>query len=315
MRYLGVTSFLVRDGASSLMIDGFISRPRLPLFGRIEPDIDIVTNRLHEVGIKTEPACKRAAPAFSRLDAIVAMHGHFDHALDTPLIAALTGATLVADMAVKRIADKTKVRFPDICPFRKVIDIDETAPFTRLPVGPMSVTLVPVDHSRNPASRLLEAWPANPGWTFPTRRSQLKMGISLAAHIRTGSGSILIVPTAGRIREQFADPELCADIVFLGIGGLGWGSRTFAKSYWEKTVVASGARRVVPVHWDSFSPPLDSAAPTLAIPSYERLDRALIWLREFAAQDPQVELVSVPSLAPFDPFNDLLAGENEKCGT
>ncbi|MDA4848628.1 MBL fold metallo-hydrolase [Hoeflea poritis] len=311
MRYLGVSSFLIRDGASSLMIDGFISRPRVPLLGRIEPDINTVTNRLHEIGIQTEPDCKPATPAFSRLDAIVAMHGHFDHALDTPLIAALTGATLIADRTVKQIAGRTRIRFPDICPFRRVVDINETASLSRLAIGTITLTLVPVNHSRNPASRLLEAWPADPGWTFPTKRSQLKMGVSLAAHIRTGSGRILIVPTAGRIGEQFADPKLDADIVFLGIGGLGWGSRDFAKAYWEKTVVATGARQVVPIHWDSFSPPLDSVSPTPAIPSYGRLNQALIWMREFADQDPRIELVSVPALAPFDPFNDPSAGEDK----
>lgn len=347
MRFLGVSSFLIRDGNSTLMIDGFISRPQATFIRPIQPEIDIVKNRLVQSGIGLAPSCDQDAPAYSKLDTIVALHGHFDHALDTPLIAALTGATLVADAVVDQIADRTKALYPNTCAIRKSIIIEEITtdsqlsagrtairlvpdqhppntssrlmegasadpknPNVQISVGTMSLTLVPVRHSSNLASRLLEGAWADPNWRFPTKASNLKVGISLAAHVETRSGSLLIIPTAGQIGSEFADRKLQAKTIFLGIGGLGWGSREDAKRYWENTVVASGARRVVPIHWDSFSPPLEPEPPGLEPPKYERLDRSLVWMQDFAKNDPQIELVSVPTLDPFDPFITLNSGEN-----
>jgi L-ascorbate metabolism protein UlaG (beta-lactamase superfamily) len=306
VQYFGVSSFLIRDGNNILIIDGFFSRPKKALFRSLQPDMTSIRDMLDRSEIDIKSKCDSTIAKGSKLDAIVAMHGHYDHALDTPLIAALTGATLIADDVVTDIKTKTHAFFPDVCSIENLHAITEAHGKTKIDLENLIVTLVPVDHSTNPASVLLERSSYDPNWTFPTRVKNMKEGAGFAAHVQTRRGAILVVPTAGNIGTSLKDPGLQADVIFLGIGGLGWGSRNKAETYWAETVLASGAKRVVPVHWDSMSPALDPDLPALNAPFYEQLDRALFWLKEFADADPQINLVSVPIFRPFDPFSTAI---------
>lgn len=306
MRYFGVSSFLIRDGNATLMIDGFITRPENALIRPIQPDLVKVRTRLRESGLNIRRSCAKITSDHSNLDAVVAMHGHYDHALDAPLVAALTGAELYVDAVLSQIAFNTETLFPKVCPVRKREGIGEMGQTFAANIDGMSLTLVRTKHSTNPASLLLEGLPADPNWKFPTRAKNLKEGVSVAAHVKTRNGAILIVPTAGKIGDEFKDDKLTADVIFLGIGGLGWGTRTNAERYWKNTVIASGARRVIPIHWDKHTPSLGPAAPEPKPLVYDKLDRALGWLREFANEHPEIELASVPALKPFDPFGSLV---------
>jgi len=306
MRYFGVSSFLIREGNAALMIDGFISRPNNALIRPIQPDLAKVSARLRESGFKVRQSCKRTASDHSNLDAVVAMHGHYDHALDAPLVAALTGAELFVDEVVDRISINTETFFPEVCPIRKRRSIREMGETFMADIDGISLTLVRTKHSPNLASMLLEASRADPEWKFPTRAKNLKEGVGVSAHVKTRNGSILIVPTAGSIGSEFKDEKLAADVIFLGIGALGWGARKDAERYWKNTVIASGARRVIPIHWDKHAPSLDPAAPEPKPLIYDNLDRTLGWLRDFANEHPDIELVSVPALKPFDPFGSLV---------
>ena len=44
-----------------------------------------------------------------------------------------------------------------------------------------------------------------------------------------------------------------ADVVFLGVGGLGRKEPAYRERYLREVVDAVGARRVVPIHWDDFT--------------------------------------------------------------
>jgi len=55
-----------------------------------------------------------------------------------------------------------------------------------------------------------------------------------------------------------------AEAVYLGIGQLGKQDPEYMAAYWEHTVRAVGARRVVLIHWDDFFRPLDE--PLRALP-------------------------------------------------
>lgn len=48
-----------------------------------------------------------------------------------------------------------------------------------------------------------------------------------------------------------------ADTVYLGIGTLGKQSPSFRDTYWRTYVADTGARRVIPIHWDNFTRGLD----------------------------------------------------------
>src|SRR6201998_1983598 len=82
--WMGVTTLLLDDGSSALMTDGFFSRPGLAQLaaGRVAPSAARVDGCL-------------ARAKVSGLEAVIPVHAHFDHVLDSALVADRTGARLV----------------------------------------------------------------------------------------------------------------------------------------------------------------------------------------------------------------------------
>src|SRR5215207_8130603 len=90
--FLGVASLLVSDGTSAVLTDGFCSRPSLArvLLRRIAPDLTRIHQVLGRAGVTT-------------LDAVVPVHRHYDHALDSATMAAATGARLLGGASAAQI--------------------------------------------------------------------------------------------------------------------------------------------------------------------------------------------------------------------
>src|SRR3954454_3046230 len=82
--FLGVSTLLIGDEHSSILTDGFFSRPSMltVLLGRVAPDADRIGACLGRAGI-------------TALEAVLPVHSHFDHALDSAFVADRTGARLV----------------------------------------------------------------------------------------------------------------------------------------------------------------------------------------------------------------------------
>src|ERR1700759_263953 len=82
--WLGVATLLLDDGTSTLMTDGFFSRPSLArvALGKMSPSTARVDGCLARLKL-------------TRLEAVIPVHTHFDHALDSALVADRTGAKLV----------------------------------------------------------------------------------------------------------------------------------------------------------------------------------------------------------------------------
>src|SRR4051794_22768247 len=82
--FLGVASLLIDDGDTALMTDGFFSRPSLPKVAlrKVAPDHGRIDAALAHAGV-------------DRLAAVLPVHTHFDHAMDSAVVADKTGAVLV----------------------------------------------------------------------------------------------------------------------------------------------------------------------------------------------------------------------------
>src|SRR5215211_3139980 len=82
--WLGVATLLLDDGSSALMTDGFFSRPGLLTVGLrpISSAEDRVDESLTRVGVH-------------RLEAVIPVHTHYDHAMDSAIVAERTDAKLV----------------------------------------------------------------------------------------------------------------------------------------------------------------------------------------------------------------------------
>jgi len=89
-----------------------------------------------------------------------------------------------------------------------------------------------------------------------------------------------------------------ADLVFLGVGGLGLHADQVIEGYWAEAVTTTCAKRVVPVHWDNFTRPLDRPLSPLPWP-FDKLKRSMRVLRALAQRDG-VEIIMPVAFQPID---------------
>lgn len=237
--FLGVSTVLVDDGTSALLIDGFFSRPGLlrVAVGRIAPDEERISTCLARAGI-------------DRLDAVLPVHSHFDHVLDSAVVAERTGALLVGGGSTANVGRGHGLSEERIL---------TVAPGQQLRLGRFTVTHTVSEHcppDRYPGT--IDA-PLRP----PARTSAYRCGEAWSIHLAHDSGlTTLVQGSAGFVPGALAGQQ--ADVVFLGIGQLGLLDTGYLRDYWAECVTGVGARRVVLTHWDDFFRPLDR--PLRALP-------------------------------------------------
>jgi L-ascorbate metabolism protein UlaG (beta-lactamase superfamily) len=258
--WLGVSTLLIDDGSSALMTDGFFSRPSLARvgLGKVAPSPARVDGSLARVGVK-------------RLVAVVPVHTHFDHALDSALVADRTGAVLVGGESAANVGrgyglDESRLEVADSgVPIR---------------LGDFDITLVKSHHS--PPDRFPGTidQPVVP----PVKAAAYRCGEAWATfiHHRPSDRRVLIQGSAGFVRGSLTGQR--ADVVYLGVGQLGVQPESYVVDYWAETVRTVGARRVVLVHWDDFFRPLSK--PLRALPYVaDDLDVSLRILSGLAERD------------------------------
>ena len=87
----------------------------------------------------------------------------------------------------------------------------------------------------------------------PARIGDWKEGGSFSIVVAHPAGTALIQGSAGFVENALEG--VAADVVYLGIGGLGLLGEEHAAAYFEEIVAATGARCAVPIHWDDFTQP------------------------------------------------------------
>lgn len=228
--FLGVSSVLLRDTSSAVLTDGFLTRPGLLrcALGSVRPDEALIGSALTRLGV-------------DRLDAVVVAHSHYDHALDAPTVARRTGAQLVGSASTAQIGaghglDPAQVRV--------------ATPGETLRYGSFAVTLFPAAHTPKPAFPGRIDRPLRP----PSSIRSYKEGGCFSIHVDHPDGAVLVHASTNFIPGALQG--VAADTVYLGVATLGRRSAQFREEYWREVVTRTGARRVVPVHWDRFWRPL-----------------------------------------------------------
>ena len=257
--FLGVATLLLDDGETQLLTDGFFSRPGLLSVGlrRLAPD-----------PVRIGACLARAGAA--RLRAVVPVHSHFDHALDAAVVADLAGGLLVGGRSTMNIGLGGGLPDDQI---RTVGDGDE------LEVGGFSLTFIASEHcppDRFPGEITEPVVP-------PAKAAAYKCGEAWSILVEHASSRrVLIQGSAGYVEGALAGRQ--AEVAYLGIGQLGKQDETYIRAYWEHTVRAIGARRVVLIHWDDFFRPLDQ--PLRALPYFgDDLDTTMRVLVPLAESD------------------------------
>ena len=280
--FLGVASLLLDDGESAVMTDGFFSRPSLPrlLLRPISPDLPRIDSALGRLGF---------GPSGRRLSAVLPVHTHFDHVMDSAVVAARTGAVLVGGESSANVG-----RGAGLSPERIAV----VTPGSPMTFGSFTITHLESEHCPPDRFPGVIDEPVVP----PVRTAAYKCGEAWSILVSHTSGrTALLQGSAGYVDGALAGHS--ADVAYLGIGQLGVMPEDYIRDYWAQTVEAVGARRVVLTHWDDFFRSLDE--PLRALPyAGDDLDVTLRVFTELATD--QAVALHLPTLwRREDPWSGL----------
>ena len=285
--WLGTAALLFDDGETQLLIDGLFSRPtitELVLGLDIRSEAAVIDRAMHDFGMR-------------RVAAVIASHSHFDHALDSGAVANRSDATVVGSASVAHIASGAAV------PAERIAVAENGAELT---FGAFGITLLEAPHAafgwggNVPLDGDIDA-PVEQ----PVPATEMRAGTFFTVVVRHPTGTAIVQGSAGFVPGRLGAVE--ADAVFLGIGMLGALGRDYAADYWRELVTATGAKLVVPVHFDDYTQPFgETQLPPTFI---DDVPETAGWLREFQRRwDTDARLVLPVFGQPMTPF----AGESDE---
>ena len=233
--WLGVTTLLFDDGSTQILIDGFFSRPSVA---------DIVFSA-HVQSSATKIDFVLDEYQMRRLAAIIPVHSHFDHAMDIGAIANRSSASVIGSETTANIARGAGV------PEDQIVVAASGSDYS---FGEFSVRII--DSSHAPLG-----WGASvpyPGTIdapldLPAPVSAWREGKSYSVVVMHPQGTTLIQGSAGFLPGALDDVN--ADVVMLGAFGLENFGREYAEKYWLSMITSTGAKRVIPIHFDDYTRP------------------------------------------------------------
>ena len=246
--WFGVTTLLIDDGVTQILIDGYFSRPSLldiALERMIEPDLAAIEGMLSRFEI-------------NRLKAVIPVHSHFDHALDSAEVAKQTGAQLMGSDTTAQIAAGSHLPITQI----KVIETE-----TIYPVGAFEVTFYPSQHAPLASNSAISGTVAAP-LTLPAPYTAWKLGQAYTLIITHPKGRMLIQGSAGFVPDALA--AIKVDAVFLGTGGLPNLSRAHQLAYLDEMVTQRHPRRVYTIHHDDLFGDLGNVEQNVLMPNFDQ---------------------------------------------
>ena len=279
VRFTGTSTLLFSDGQTRWMVDGWFSRPGpfSLLFGKIAPDSAAIERGL-------------AANEVSSLDAVFAMHSHYDHAMDSPEVARRTGALLLGSESTANIGRGLGL------PESQIQVVADRAPFQ---LGQFVITPIESRHFEFPDPQMRARALGEPligaPLVPPVSAFDYRVGKAYVLHVSHPRGTWLIVGSAGFVEGALTG--LAADTVFLGVGGLGSQTAAYRESFWRETVGRVAPRRIIPIHYDSLTAPIEgpfrgplNAEAFLA----GGLANTLTFLRQKQADNPGLRFITLP---------------------
>ncbi len=239
VRYAGTSTLLFDDGETAFMLDGWFSRPPpfQVFFGKIEPDLEAISYGLEAMGV-------------DQLAAVLPLHSHYDHAMDTPEVALRTDATVYGSEATANICRGWG--FPE----ERIAILADRAPFQ---LGAFTITPIESKHflfnDPDMVETMLTQSEIPEPLVPPASAFDYKLGKAYVLHIEHPKGSMLVIGSAGFVPGQLEGIEV--DVLFAGVGGLGSQTADYREQYWQETVATVNPERLVLIHWDSLTGPLD----------------------------------------------------------
>jgi L-ascorbate metabolism protein UlaG (beta-lactamase superfamily) len=240
--WFGVSTLLFDDGETQVLIDGFFSRPSIAdiVFG-----VGVQSNAAQINYILDEYDMRRLA-------AIIPVHSHFDHAMDIGAIANRSSASILGSESTAQVARGSGV------PEDQIVVAENGSEYT---FGEFTVTLIASSHApigwggSVPFAGVIEA-----PLEVPAPVSAWREGGSYSIVIRHTQGTTLVQGSAGFLPGALDD--VAADVVLLGTFGLESLGRDYTEQYWLALVTSTGAKRILPVHFEDYTRPFGTVELT-----------------------------------------------------
>ncbi|SEA93504.1 L-ascorbate metabolism protein UlaG, beta-lactamase superfamily [Oribacterium sp. KHPX15] len=234
--YFGTTTLLFDDGNDQVLFDAHITRPSL---SKYIAGAKASTNKtlcdelisLHNI---------------DRLRAVFISHTHHDHVMDAPYIANKCNAKIYGSESAQNVALGADVPAENITVFKHGDIFD---------IGDYKIRILNSLHSKPTILNNDLGEPIKEHLTQPAGLRDYKEGGSYDFYIEYKEKKILIRPSFNYIEGQLDD--IRADVLFLGVAGLAKADHDMEKTFFKETVEKSGAKLVIPIHWDNFFSPLD----------------------------------------------------------
>jgi L-ascorbate metabolism protein UlaG (beta-lactamase superfamily) len=251
VRWLGTAGFAVEYEDHRVLIDPYVTRASLArcVTGRVRSDIGAIVRHV------------------PRADAIVVGHTHFDHALDVPDIARITGARVFGSRSVAALCRSAGVPDGDV-------DVVEREPGARpevREVGPFVLRFLPSAHSRLALGRVPLPGDISDCDQVPMRVERYRCGAVFGVEIRVAGRTVYHVGSAEIVETNVDTGNV--DLLLMCVAG--W---TAGRDVPERVAHCLRPGAVLLCHWDNFLLPLDEPArplPAIDFPRFaERLMQA-----------------------------------------
>ena len=279
VRFTGTSTLLFSDGVTQWMVDGWFSRPG-PLqlaLGKIAPDLDAIQRGI-------------ARNEVDQLAAVIPVHSHYDHAMDSPEVARRTGALLLGSEATANIGRGWGL------PEEQIRVLENRTP---LQLGDFVITPIESQHFQFADPAMRERALGNPDidepLVPPVSMFEYRLGKAYVLHVDHPAGSFAVVGSAGYVEGGLEGYR--ADIVFLGVGGLGSQTEDYRNAYWRETVGRLQPQTVVPIHYDSLTGPIEGEfrGPVMVMGFLSGgVENTLPFLRARQAEAPGLRFMTLP---------------------
>ncbi|MES2893796.1 MAG: MBL fold metallo-hydrolase [Bacteroidota bacterium] len=231
--FFGVSTLLLDDGKTQLLIDGFFSRPSITsaLFTDIHSDTVEIARVLGQFGI-------------NRLKGIFVTHSHYDHVFDAGYVSKMTGATLYGSVSTLNVGRGAGVAEDMLKLYQ---------PNTDVTIGEFTIRVVPSKHSPGNALKDDGVAIAEP-LPQPASMKVYSEGGSYDFFITHRQKKIFIKPSPNFIVGAL--DSLKADVLFLGIPTITKQDTAWTEQFYKENVTSLKPALVIPLHWDNFFYPL-----------------------------------------------------------
>ena len=217
----------------------------------------------------------------TRLAAIIPVHSHFDHAMDVGYVANRSSAVVLGSESTANI-----VRGADV-PVRQyqILADGEVRQFGEFTIRLIASVHAPIAGGDEEYFAGIIERPLRQ----PASVSEYKTGVAWSIVIDHPRGTTLVQGSAGIVPGKLA-PE-SVDTVMLGVAGIAALGKEYVADYWEETVVATEAARVIAVHHDDYNLPFGEVG--LLPDMFDKVIRTAGWIDEIieeSGSDVQIEL-------------------------